>query len=209
MSENCEKNQSPQKVVVFRHGERVDFIFGYEWYYKAFQNGKYVRSDCNMPEKLQERKLNDWMNDTPLTRIGMYQSKLVGDSLKCNGIKFDHALSSPSYRCVQTCDGILKGTYVDQISNLFYESSSLPEMGCDSTIPIKIEPGLFDWFAWSNGHWPVWCSDQELSSHFNIDSNYKSVMSRESLNEFRHENLEEYYNRSYNAMKKLLNEYRE
>lgn len=101
--------KSPQKVVILRHGERVDFTFGNGWYQNCFDNGKYVRKDLNLPEQLVERSDKAWIKDCPLTQVGLYQGKLVGNSLKENGIKFKHAIVSPSFRCVQTCHEILKG----------------------------------------------------------------------------------------------------
>lgn len=101
--------KSPQKIVILRHGERVDFTFGNGWYNNCFKSGRYVRMDLNLPEHLEERQDQAWLRDCPLTMVGLFQAKLVGNSLKQNGVKFKHAIVSPSYRCVQTCHEILKG----------------------------------------------------------------------------------------------------
>lgn len=198
---------STKKVVIFRHGERVDFTFGENWFTKCFENGKYVRTDLNLPESLQERDLENWKHDCPLTTIGMMTAKLTGSSLKSNGCQFDYAISTPSYRCVQTCHGILQGRKNNSLFYLKIKSIYPLEMGCASNIPIKIEPGLFDWFFWSNRNWPVWSSDDELAKSFNIDIDYKSVMSRKELASYHNENLKKYYERNYQTMKKLLKRY--
>lgn len=61
-----------------------------------------------------DRKNNrdGWLKDTPLTNVGCYQANLIGDALKDSGVVIDHAFSSPSFRCIQTCNGVLEGNFV-------------------------------------------------------------------------------------------------
>lgn len=104
-----EPQPSPQKrrVIVLRHGERVDFAFGNSWTTFSFNDYGYVRSDLNMPETLPVRNIEDWEKDSPLTSLGNFQSRLVGSSLKNFGVKFSNVFVSPSLRCCQTANGVI------------------------------------------------------------------------------------------------------
>jgi ubiquitin-associated SH3 domain-containing protein len=164
----------------------VDFTFGTQWTTHCFEKGNYVQKDLNMPKMLPDRKETAWVKDSPLTAIGLYQAKLIGTSLKENGMTFQHVFSSPSYRCVQTCDQVLKA------------------MDIDTTVKINIEPGFFEWLAWYQDELPDWCSDEELSKSFNINTQYKCVFNAEDLETHYQENLEGFYNRNSSTLQKAL-----
>ncbi|XP_066143355.1 ecdysteroid-phosphate phosphatase [Euwallacea fornicatus] len=174
------EESSTRSVFIMRHGERIDFAFG-SWVPHCFdEQGKYVRKDLNMPKSLPERKggAAAYLKDSPLTNIGLYEAKLVGESLKDRNVAIDAVYCSPSFRCVQTCDSVLKG--LDRQDLL-----------------IKIEPGLFEWMAWYPAEYiPEWMTVPELmEAGFNIDQSYSPLISENELKENR-ENCEQFYLRS-------------
>jgi ubiquitin-associated SH3 domain-containing protein len=102
-------NLNSRKIVILRHGERVDYLFGEDWYQYNFKNGVYKKSDLNMPDSLPARSEDEWKLDSPLTATGAYQARLLGSSFKEHGVDFKHAYCSPAFRCIQTCHEILTG----------------------------------------------------------------------------------------------------
>lgn len=102
-------NTKTRKIVILRHGERVDYLFGSDWCSYNFENGIYKRSDLNMPESLPCRSVDEWKLDSPLTATGCYQARMLGDSFKEHGVEFRNVYCSPAYRCIETCHEILKG----------------------------------------------------------------------------------------------------
>ncbi|POI33089.1 hypothetical protein CIB84_003160, partial [Bambusicola thoracicus] len=68
-------------VLVMRHGERVDQVFGKSWLQQCLTaNGKYYRADLNFPSSLPKRKdsVKHFEHDPPLSSCGVFQSRLVG-----------------------------------------------------------------------------------------------------------------------------------
>ncbi|KAK9694373.1 Histidine phosphatase superfamily (branch 1) [Popillia japonica] len=177
-----------QKLYIMRHGERVDFTFG-SWIPYCFDDkGNYLRKDLNMPSTLPTRSTGPvaYIKDSPLTNIGTLQATLVGEALKQSDITIEYAYCSPSFRCLQTCDGVLAG------------------LGIKDTLKIRIEPGLFEWLIWYPESLPVWFSDDELISFgYNIDKEYEPIISKEVLSE-RHESCELFYSRSAFVTRKIL-----
>lgn len=64
-------------------------------------------------------------------------------------------------------------------------------------MPIKVEPGLFEWMAWYPAEYiPEWMTAQELTqAGYNIDAGYVPLVSEKELKESR-ENCEQFYLRS-------------
>ncbi|KAL1501869.1 hypothetical protein ABEB36_007112 [Hypothenemus hampei] len=172
---------STRSVFIMRHGERIDFTFG-SWVPFCFDDsGTYIRKDLNMPKSLPERRggANAYLKDSPLTNMGLFEAQLVGEALKDNNITIDQVYCSPSFRCIQTCDSVLRGINLRDV------------------LSIKVEPGLFEWMAWYPlEHMPDWMSITELTNAgFNIDENYEPLISEKELKENR-ENCEQFYLRS-------------
>ncbi|XP_034942630.1 protein UBASH3A homolog [Chelonus insularis] len=174
---------SSREIYICRHGERVDFTFG-AWIPYCFEpNGSYIRRDLNMPRELPTRNIQDFQNDSPLTTLGGIQANLVGEAMKSSNVKIDVAFASPSLRCIQTLSQILKGL--------------------ESTIEIKVEPGLIEWLAWYPNGLPTWMSYEELmKAGFNIDKNYIPIVKTKELPA--RENAAQYYERSHKLMEQII-----
>lgn len=176
-----------RRIIILRHGERVDFAFGNSWTSFSFNDNQvYVRHDLNMPTHLPPRNpIDSWEKDSPLTTLGSFQCQQVGQSLKDFGVKFSKVYVSPSYRCVQTASEVLAA------------------MG-NYNIPLNVEYGLFEWCLWYEDGLPNFLTNQELAVIFNINEDYMPFMKREDLEEILKESLEDFYNRSLSTMRKIL-----
>lgn len=76
-----------------------------------FVVGKYIRNDLNLPKTLPDRANypTNYADDTPITNLGVFESKLTGEALAAAGVKIKYVFSSPALRSVQTCDNVLQG----------------------------------------------------------------------------------------------------
>ncbi|XP_050510377.1 protein UBASH3A homolog isoform X1 [Diabrotica virgifera virgifera] len=179
MSTNDAEAKS-RSVFIMRHGERIDFTFGTWTPYCFDESGQYTRRDLNMPKNLPYRSegATGYLKDSPITNVGILQATLVGESFKENNIEIEYAYSSPSFRCIQTCDGFLRG------------------LGKRDQIKIRIEPGLFEWTVWYNEGVPNWMTKEELiQGGYNIDETYKPFVEEKELKESK-ENCEQFHLRS-------------
>ena len=182
---NDTSSDAPLRFIVIRHGERVDVMFGAGWTQRAFdQVGKYYPFDANMPPSLPPRR--NWLDydvDTPLTTKGLAQSWNVGNVLAQFNLPVTTCYSSPAFRSIQTADRILEG------------------MGRKGHVPIRLELGLFECTSWYARSPINFMSDDELvNGGFNIDRQYQSQTSDLRLLE----NEYQYYDRSKEAMKKII-----
>ncbi|XP_055850010.1 ecdysteroid-phosphate phosphatase isoform X1 [Episyrphus balteatus] len=178
-----------RKIYVMRHGERVDFTFG-TWIPYCFDEfNNYVRKDLNMPKSLPKRKNcpEGWQNDSPLTNIGLFQAKLVGEAMYEAGIQVDHVYCSPAYRCVQTCTSALEG------------------LKLNGKHKLRVEAGLFEWMAWYPDGVPDWCTlDELIEARYHIDKEYEPILNGTNLNDVIKETSEEFYNRNHECLLKIL-----
>uniref|UniRef100_A0A182S9K2 SH3 domain-containing protein n=1 Tax=Anopheles maculatus TaxID=74869 RepID=A0A182S9K2_9DIPT len=176
-----------RKVYLMRHGERIDFTFGTWVPYCFDEAGNYVRKDLNMPKTLPARKPSLWQRDSPLTNVGRYQAMLVGEGMKDAGVHIEQVYCSPSFRCIQTATSVLEG------------------LGLKATLPICIEPGLFEWLAWYQDGIPEWLSNEELmAADYNIDTEYKPMTTVADLKEHFHEKLGEFYCRNSEIAESII-----
>jgi len=77
------KRRAKTKLIILRHGERVDALFGENWFSQAFdQIGNYQRFHTNMPISLPYRQnFQDYLYDPPLTELGLIRSYRTGSIL--------------------------------------------------------------------------------------------------------------------------------
>jgi ubiquitin-associated SH3 domain-containing protein len=179
-----------RKVVVVRHGERVDFTFntgGIHWTKRAFDDSaRYRPFNLNMPRNLPKRQTgpDGFKSDTPLTEIGYLQSKLIGRAFRDRGYKYAAVYCSPSLRCIQTAIGILKGMN-------------------DNQSQLNIEPGLFEWMRFCRDGRPSWLTnDEAINAGYPVNNSYIPHFEVNDLKMM--ESLEDYYDRSFAITKKLL-----
>ncbi|XP_033747636.1 protein UBASH3A homolog [Pecten maximus] len=174
----------PRKLFVVRHGERVDFALGKEWFDMCFNDdGNYKRSNLNLQRELPKRKTHlEFIKDPPLTVIGLHQAKLTGENLLESGSTVFCIYCSPSLRCVQTATEIFK------VYNLPWK--------------LRIEPGLYEWTGYQAGV-PRWMAPSELLQHgYPVDTTYVPQYPRERLVE--DEPVEVLYARSTETTKQIL-----
>ncbi|KAJ3648292.1 hypothetical protein Zmor_020105 [Zophobas morio] len=148
-----------------RHGERADHAFG-DWTTQCFdKNGNYFQTDLNMPEIVPKRSgvHNAYLKDSPLTKIGIFQAQLTGEAFKKAQINISHVYSSPSLRCIQTSHAFLEGCGKNDIK-------------------IKVEPGLYEWWAFFGDSLAEWLTPKELTTWgYNIDLEYQPIISVDTL----------------------------
>ncbi|XP_063905407.1 ecdysteroid-phosphate phosphatase-like isoform X2 [Zophobas morio] len=183
-----QSDQEPRKLYIMRHGERVDLAFS-DWMSQSFdKNGNYCQSDLNMPDNLPKRSqgYSAYAEDTPLTKIGIFQAQLTGEAFKKAQLDVSHVYSSPSLRCIQTCDAFLKS------------------WGKNNEIKIKVEPGLYEWWALFGERLPDWLTPEDLAVWgYNVDLEYKPIISVEELGS-KKESATEYYSRSFRVSTEAL-----
>lgn len=79
--------------------------------------------------------------------------------MKEKGVEVSHAFCSPSLRCVQTAQEILKELYLTH------------------EVPIRIETGLFEWMTWFREVQPTFMTKEEMVDFgVNVDTHYQSAV---------------------------------
>ena len=182
------KRRAKTKLIIIRHGERVDALFGEQWFSQAFDSmGNYHRFHTNLPMSLPYRQnFQDYLHDPPLTELGLIRSYRTGEALTRTGLRIDYCYSSPSLRCIQTADAILDG------------------MKLRTLIPIRIELGLFECGVWHKSVIPHFMSINELIlNRLNIETSYNSIQKSLSTDE----NEQNYYERSHFVMRQILSKH--
>uniref|UniRef100_A0A8C7V1E7 Ubiquitin associated and SH3 domain containing Bb n=1 Tax=Oncorhynchus mykiss TaxID=8022 RepID=A0A8C7V1E7_ONCMY len=185
-------SQLPKRTLfVCRHGERMDVVFGKQWLSLCSDSkGRYVRTNLNMPVSLPmwNGGHRDYDMDTPITVFGSTQAQIVGQALLESNTVIDFVYCSPSLRCVQTAQNILKG------------------LQQDGKLKIRVEPGLFEWTKWVSGSsLPAWILPTDLAaSHFSVDTTYRPLIPICKLSVS--ESYDTYVSRSYQVTKDILSD---
>lgn len=187
-AQDMDENGEGRRLFVVRHGERVDFTFGSNWIQRSFDcQGNYIHFDMNMPRSLPQRKGAplSFTEDSPLTVQGLFQARLVGESMRENGITFSHIYSSPALRCIQTADAILSGLDLKQA--------------------ICIEPGIFEWMVWHQNGLPSFMTTGELTAAgFNIDTSHQPIWTAFDIKE----TISDYYDRCHKVTSNILEKHK-
>ncbi|XP_065597725.1 ubiquitin-associated and SH3 domain-containing protein A [Cyrtonyx montezumae] len=176
-------------VLVMRHGERVDQVFGKSWLQQCLTaDGKYYRADLNFPSILPKRKdsMKHFEHDPPLSSCGVFQSRLIGEALLDQEVTVSYVYSSPALRCIQTAQHVLQGLKLEQ------------------KVKIRLEPGLFEWTKWEASRViPSFMTLTELTeASYNIDTSYRGNIPLSSL--VPSESYEEYVCRSSAVIKEII-----
>ncbi|NWR31751.1 UBS3A protein, partial [Tachuris rubrigastra] len=176
-------------VLVMRHGERVDQVFGKSWLQQCLTaDGKYYRADLNLPSALPKRKdsMKQFEYDPPLSCCGIFQSRLIGEALLDQEVMVSYVYSSPALRCVQTAQHVLQGLQLNQ------------------KVKIRVEPGLFEWTKWEASKViPNFMTVAELAeASYNVDTTYRGNFPLSSL--VPSESYEDYLSRSSVVMKHII-----
>uniref|UniRef100_A0A8C8GPT3 SH3 domain-containing protein n=1 Tax=Oncorhynchus tshawytscha TaxID=74940 RepID=A0A8C8GPT3_ONCTS len=151
------------------------------WVVVFCSTGRYVRTNLNMPVSLPmwSGGHRDYNMDTPITVFGSTQARIVGGALLESNTVIDFVYCSPSLRCVQTAQNILKG------------------LQQDGKLKIRVEPGLFEWTKWS------------LFSHASVSlvltvSSHRPLIPITKLSVS--ESYDTYMSRSYQVTKDILSD---
>ncbi|CAF3545450.1 unnamed protein product [Rotaria socialis] len=186
--------QGPIRLLVLRHGERLDRYYSSQWLRQAFdKNGNFCRFSPILPETLPFRaSIRDFDLDPPLTYKGLKDAFHTGTVLKEKGIHINYCYSSPALRCVQTAAKVLEGL---QLQN---------------KLKMRIEPGIFECTGWytADGNndtltMPRFMTKKELlENKYVIDKNYHEQMSMVDLSHL--ENELEFYQRCHAVTANIL-----
>ncbi|XP_020639627.3 ubiquitin-associated and SH3 domain-containing protein A [Pogona vitticeps] len=180
---------APRGLLVIRHGESVDQVFGKSWLQQCFgADGKYYRADLNFPSSLPNRKngIKDFECDPPISSCGIFQARLIGEALLEQQVMVSCVYSSPALRCIQTAQHILEGLQLEQKAKVY------------------IEPGLFEWTKWETSTAiPPFMTRRELSDiSYSVDTTYKCSFPLSSL--MPSESFEDYVNRCSETIKHII-----
>ncbi|XP_053161816.1 ubiquitin-associated and SH3 domain-containing protein A isoform X2 [Hemicordylus capensis] len=180
-----------RSLLVLRHGERIDQVFGKSWLQQCFSaDGQYHRGDLNFPASLPNRKdsIKSFEYDPPLSCCGIFQSRLIGEALLEKAVRISCVYSSPALRCIQTAQHMLEGLQLEQKAK------------------VCIEPGLFEWTKWeTNTTVPSFMTPRELTVsevNYSVDTTYKCNFPLSSL--MPSEAYEDYVNRCAASIKQIV-----
>jgi broad specificity phosphatase PhoE len=171
------------RMVIIRHGERVDRYFGPNWTQLAFgHDGQYRRTHANLPPQLPTRSNpRFWAEDTPLTSAGLQAAQNLGRMLASKHVRPSYVYSSPAMRCVLTTIEILIGLRLEK------------------KLSIRLEPGLLELGAARFGM-NLFMEPLEWAQYgVNVDLSYRPIVSEIA----RDEREDAYYIRSKKVIRHL------
>uniref|UniRef100_A0AC34GTU3 Uncharacterized protein n=1 Tax=Panagrolaimus sp. ES5 TaxID=591445 RepID=A0AC34GTU3_9BILA len=180
-----EKLLIQRRVIIFRHGERMDRVFP-SWIRQSNSNGSFRPYNSNHPKILPKRRggLSGYDGDPPITEIGKITAQLSAKSLKQSHQKISAIYSSPAFRCIETAQILAK------------------ESG-NSDLKIKIEYGLFDCCNFYEMAPTFFTTTELLDAGFSVAKNYRSIISKETFyNNFGNETKHDFYRRSHDIIHK-------
>nr|XP_060626263.1 ubiquitin-associated and SH3 domain-containing protein A [Anolis sagrei ordinatus] len=183
------KSPGQRGLLVIRHGERVDEVFGKSWLQQCFApDRKYCRADLNFPSNLPNRKDSTiaFEHDPPLSSCGIFQSRLIGEALLEKEVMVCCVYSSPALRCIQTAQHVLEGLQLEK------------------KVKICIEPGLFEWTKWeADTTVPSFMTERELTEiNYSVDTTYRCNFPLSSL--MPSEGYDDYINRCSASIKYII-----
>ncbi|CAF0804848.1 unnamed protein product [Rotaria sp. Silwood1] len=172
------------RLIILRHGERIDQSLGHDWYDKVFAGIPSAPPQAykhkSLPYRLPYRSNTLlYVFDPPLSRTGELQSYYKGQQLAQLGATVDYCYASPASRSILTANAILKG------------------MNC-SHIPMRLEPYLFEPMNWNSALLlldkisPFMSTGDWKQTGYNIDQRYQRLSNY--LNPY--ETEIDYYHRS-------------
>ena len=152
------------RLIILRHGERVDQTLGTDWYQKVFNGVPSAPAQAykhpSLPQRLPLRSNTLlYVFDPPITRSGEQQAYSKGQQLAQTGATVDYCYSSPASRSILTANAILKGMNRTQV-------------------PIRLEPYLFEPMNWNSALLlldqmsPFMSTSDWRQTGYNIDQRY-------------------------------------
>uniref|UniRef100_A0AC35GGG1 Uncharacterized protein n=1 Tax=Panagrolaimus sp. PS1159 TaxID=55785 RepID=A0AC35GGG1_9BILA len=176
------KPKNKRMLILFRSAEQMDKIFP-EWMHKNFIDEKYVPTDMNQLIQLPLRKtpLIAYASDPPLTEMGIRISQLIGKALTEKGIVISAIYSSPSLRCIQTAQNLIKSQH------------------SSADLKICIEPAFYNFFGEKQNKLPIFMSSKELLENgIPINKDYRPITPKAHLSKFVSETPAEFFRRQSN-----------
>lgn len=220
------------QIFVVRHGERVDNCFGSDWldncfvHYKSTTNKStihsdhsiYQRFDLNLPKQLSYRLpvrlLDDYMHDTPITELGVWQANNVGDALQ--GSRIQYVFCSPALRCVQTAHHIIQTMGLIPNHNMIHNHNIANNHASDTNTHsngtqsnrefrgICVEPSLYEWSGWLGDYEHKWLSPTQLRQNgLYVDPAYQPLSGIPNPDESQYD----YYKRNGDLIDQIIMKY--
>ncbi|CAF1329868.1 unnamed protein product [Rotaria magnacalcarata] len=154
------------RLIILRHGERIDTTLGENWFEQVFGDGKsppqsHLRS--YLPSRLPNRRETAlYMLDPPITRNGQQKALMLGNQLSRSVTNIDACYSSPAARCVLTAASVLQGMN-------------------RTNIPLRLETYLFEPMIYNKPYQEFITLSPFMSPHtwaragYNMDRTYQRL----------------------------------